>query len=193
MSHYRSNLRDLEFNLFEVFGDDTRMGVGPFAEMDAESARGVLTELEKVASGPLAASYVDADRNPPTFDPATHSVKVPESFKKSYQAMLDGDWFRMEAPASVGGFGAPPSLRWAAAELILGANPAIFMYSSGPGMTNVLRPARHRGAARLRPDPAGPALGHDHGAHRARCRQRRRRRPDQGRSCRPMAAGTWRA
>ena len=138
MSHYRSNLRDLEFNLFEVFADDTRMGVGPFAEMDAESARGVLTELDKVARGPLAASYVDADRNPPTFDPAAHSVKVPESFKKSYQAMLDGDWFRMEAPASVGGFGAPPSLRWAAAELILGANPAIFMYSSGPGMTNVL-------------------------------------------------------
>jgi alkylation response protein AidB-like acyl-CoA dehydrogenase len=138
MSHYRSNLRDLEFNLFEVFSDDTRMGVGPFEEMDPESARGVLTELERVASGPFAASYVDADRNPPTFDPTTHSVKVPESFKKSYQAMLDGDWFRMEAGAAVGGFGAPPSLRWAAAELILGANPAIFMYSSGPGMTNVL-------------------------------------------------------
>ncbi len=138
MSHYRSNLRDLEFNLFEVFADETRMGVGPFDEMDADSARGVLEELEKVATGPLAASYVDADRTPPVFDPATHSVTVPESFKKSYQAMLDGDWFRLEAPASVGGFGAPPSLRWAAAELILGANPGIFMYSSGPGMSKVL-------------------------------------------------------
>ena len=87
MSHYRSNVRDLEFNLFEVLGAGERMGVGPFAEMDAETARGVLHELEKVASGPVAASFVDADRNPPVYDPATFSVTMPESFKKSYRAM----------------------------------------------------------------------------------------------------------
>jgi hypothetical protein len=55
-SHYKSNLRDLEFNLFEVFADDVRMGRGPFAEMDPDTARGVLAELETVATGPLAAS-----------------------------------------------------------------------------------------------------------------------------------------
>ncbi len=138
MTHYRSNLRDIEFNLFEVFAGRTRMGHGEFAEMDPATARSVLTELETVASGPLAASFVDADRNPPTYDPKTFSVKVPESFKKSYQAMLDGDWFRLEAPNNKGGLGAPPSMRWAAAELIMGANPAIFMYSSGPGMAKVV-------------------------------------------------------
>ena len=74
MSHYRSNVRDLEFNLFEVLGAGERMGVGPFAEMDAETAAGVLHELEKVATGPIAASFADADRNPPVYDPATFSV-----------------------------------------------------------------------------------------------------------------------
>ncbi len=138
MSHYKSNLRDLEFNLFEVFADEVRLGTGPFAEMDADTARGVLTELETVATGPLAASFVDADRNPPVFDPATHSIRIPESFKKSYQAMIDGEWFRLEAPAAAGGLGAPPSLRWAAAELVMGANPSVFMYQSGPGMAKVL-------------------------------------------------------
>ncbi len=137
-SHYKSNLRDLEFNLFEVFADDVRMGRRPFEEMDPETARGVLTELETVATGPLAASFVDADRNPPVFDPATHSIRLPESFKKSYQAMIDGEWFRLEAPAGAGGLGAPPSLRWAAAELVMGANPSVFMYQSGPGMAKVL-------------------------------------------------------
>jgi hypothetical protein len=39
MSHYRSNLRDIEFNLFEVFGGEERLGTGPFAEMDPETAR----------------------------------------------------------------------------------------------------------------------------------------------------------
>ena len=47
MSHYRSNLRDLEFNLFEVLGAGDRMGKGPFAEMDADTARNVLHEFER--------------------------------------------------------------------------------------------------------------------------------------------------
>jgi alkylation response protein AidB-like acyl-CoA dehydrogenase len=138
MSHYRSNVRDLEFNLFEVLGAGERMGVGPFAEMDAETASGVLHELEKVASGPIAASFVDADRNPPVYDPATFSVTLPESFKKSYRALVDGEWYRLELAGELGGYGASPSLRWAAAELILGANPALFMYSGGPNFASIL-------------------------------------------------------
>ena len=39
MGHYKSNLRDLEFNLFEVFSIQERLGTGPFAEMDGQSAR----------------------------------------------------------------------------------------------------------------------------------------------------------
>ena len=138
MSHYRSNVRDLEFNLFEVLGAGERMGVGPFAEMDAETATGVLHELEKVASGPIAASFADADRNPPVYDPATFSVTLPESFKKSYQDIVDGEWYRLELSQELGGYGASPSLRWAAAELILGANPALFMYSGGPNFASVV-------------------------------------------------------
>ncbi|GAA2015440.1 acyl-CoA dehydrogenase [Nakamurella flavida] len=132
MSHYRSNLRDLEFALFEVLGAQDRMGVGPFAEMDEETARGVLHELETVAVGPVAASFVDGDRNPPVYDPATFSVTMPESFRKTYETFHDGEWFRLELPSDLGGYGATPSLRWAAAELVLGANPALFMYSGGP-------------------------------------------------------------
>jgi hypothetical protein len=30
MSHYKHNLRDLEFALFEVFGRDQVLGTGPF-------------------------------------------------------------------------------------------------------------------------------------------------------------------
>ncbi|HEY5115662.1 MAG TPA: acyl-CoA dehydrogenase family protein, partial [Nakamurella sp.] len=132
MTHYRSNVRDLEFNLFEVLGAGERMGTGRFAEMDADTAREILHELQTVAAGPIAASFADADRHPPVYDPATFSVTLPESFKKSYRALVDGDWQRLELPSDLGGYGATPSLRWAAAELILGANPALFMYSGGP-------------------------------------------------------------
>ena len=137
MSHYRSNLRDLEFNLFEVYGADAYLGRDG-SEMDADTARGVLHELETVATGPVAASFVDGDRNPPVFDPQTHTAPLPESFHRSYQAMRDGEWWRLELPDDLGGYGATPSLRWAAAELLLGANPALHMYSGGPNFATVI-------------------------------------------------------
>ncbi|HVV31453.1 MAG TPA: acyl-CoA dehydrogenase [Mycobacteriales bacterium] len=138
MGHYKSNLRDLEFNLFEVFGADQLLGTGPFAQMDPDTARGVLQEVDRLATGPLAESFADADRNPPVFDPDTHAVTLPDSFKKSYEALQAGEWFRLDLPEHLGGFGASPSLRWAAAELLLGANPAAYMYQAGPGFAAIL-------------------------------------------------------
>ena len=138
MSHYTANLRDLEFNLFEFLDTKDRFGTGPFEQMDAETARGVLAEIRKLAEGPIAASFTDADRNPPVFDPATHSVTLPESFKKSMKAINDGEWWRLDVPEHLGGFGAPHALTWAAFEMVLGANPAVFMYGSGAAFAAVL-------------------------------------------------------
>jgi alkylation response protein AidB-like acyl-CoA dehydrogenase len=138
MGHYKSNLRDLEFTLFEVLRVQDRMGVGPFAEMDPDTARYVLAEVDRVARGPLADSFAETDRHPPTFDPETHSVTVPEPFKESYRALWDGEWYRLDLPSELGGYGAPHTLRWAASELMLGANPAVFMYMSGPSMAVVV-------------------------------------------------------
>jgi len=138
MGHYQSNVRDLEFNLFEVLKVQDRLGKGVLAEADEDTVRGVLGELNKLATGPLAESFVDGDRNPPVFDPKTHSVKLPESFKKAYHQLWDGEWWRLGLANELGGFGLPPSVQWAAAELILGANAPLFMYLSGPNMAQVL-------------------------------------------------------
>jgi alkylation response protein AidB-like acyl-CoA dehydrogenase len=138
MGHYKSNVRDLEFNLFEVFNVQETLGTGPFEQADEDTARGVLSELNNLAVGPLADSFADADRNPPVFDPKTHSATLPESFKKSYKALWDGEWFRLSLPNELGGLGVPPSVSWAAFELILGANPALFMYMAGPSFASVV-------------------------------------------------------
>ena len=138
MSHYKSNVRDIEFNLFEVFGADKRMGTGPFAEMDPDTAKEILREVNKLAVGPLSDTLISSDRNPPVYDPATCTVTMPEDFKASYQTLMDAEWWRLELPEHLGGNDAPPSLRWAVAELVLGANPAAFMYMSGPGFAGIL-------------------------------------------------------
>ena len=138
MGHYRSNLRDLEFNLFEVFGRDEILGSGRYSEIDAETARSILAEVERLASKELAASLLDSDRHPPVFDSGTNSASLPEAFKRSFRAYQDAEWYRLDLPAELGGIVVPPSLRWAVAELVLGANPAVHMYSSGASFTHVI-------------------------------------------------------
>jgi alkylation response protein AidB-like acyl-CoA dehydrogenase len=138
MSHYRSNLRDLEFNLFEVFSAGERMGTGPFAEMDVDTAREVLHEVDRLATGPLAEPFADNDRQPPVYDPETKTVVMPESFKAAFRALEQAEWWRLDLPEHLGGTSAPPSLRWAASELLLGSNPAAFMFMNGPSMAAVM-------------------------------------------------------
>jgi alkylation response protein AidB-like acyl-CoA dehydrogenase len=138
MGHYTANLRDLEFNLFEFLDTKDRFGTGPFEQMDADTARGVLAEIRRLAEGPLADSFTDADRNPPVFDPASHSVSLPESFKKSVEALDAGEWYRLDLPEHMGGFGAPHALTWGAFEMVLGANPAVFMYGAWAAFAAVL-------------------------------------------------------
>ncbi|MBH5336043.1 acyl-CoA dehydrogenase [Streptomyces pactum] len=138
MGHYKPNLRDIEFNLFEVLGRDTTYGTGPFAEMDVETAKSILEEVARLAENDLAASYADGDRNPPVFDPETNTAPVPDSFKKSYAAFMASEYWRLGLPEEIGGTTSPRSLIWAYAELLLGSNPAIWMYSSGPAFAGIL-------------------------------------------------------
>ncbi|AJW41187.1 acyl-CoA dehydrogenase [Rhodococcus sp. 15-725-2-2b] len=138
MGHYKSNLRDLEFNLFELFGLDETLEGDNFGDMDGEVARDMLREVVRLAEGPLAESFADADRNPPVFDPETHSLKLPDSFKKSFKALYDGEWWRVGLDEEVGGMAAPRNLLWGINEMLLGSQPAAFMYSAGPGFANIL-------------------------------------------------------
>ncbi len=138
MTHYRSNLRDIEFALFEVFGTQDRLGTGPFAELDEDTAREILSEVDRLASGPLAEPFADNDRMPPVYDPAARTVTMPESFVKAFRALETSEWWRLDLPEHLGGSGAPPSLRWAAAELFVGANPAAYMFMNGPNMAAVI-------------------------------------------------------
>lgn len=137
MGHYKSNTRDLHFNLFELFELDKVLESGEFGDLDHETAVDMLREVKTLAEGPIAESFADADRNPPVFDPETHSVTIPESFKKSYNAVVEGGWDKIGIADELGGLPAPRSLYWAIGEMILGANPPVFMYAAGAGFSNI--------------------------------------------------------
>jgi alkylation response protein AidB-like acyl-CoA dehydrogenase len=138
VSHYKSNIRDIEFNLFEVLGRDEVLGQGPFEAIDSDTARSILAEVERLSREDLAASYVDSDRNPPVFDPESNTAPLPESFKKSYQAWQDAEYWRLQISEDLGGTPAPSSLVWALGEMVLGANAPIWMYGAGPAFAGIV-------------------------------------------------------
>ncbi|MCB0934707.1 MAG: acyl-CoA dehydrogenase, partial [Mycobacterium sp.] len=80
---------------------------------------------------------VEGDRNPPVFDPETHTVSLPENFKKSVQAFIDGGWDRVGVSEELGGMPMPRILVWAIHEHVLGANPAVWMYGGGAGFAQI--------------------------------------------------------
>jgi alkylation response protein AidB-like acyl-CoA dehydrogenase len=138
MGHYKSNVRDLEFNLFEVLELDKALASGEFGDLDGESVRQMLAEAARLAEGPVAESFADADRHPPTFNVGQHTVALPEPFKKSLRAWQQGEWFRVGLDENVGGIPAPAIVGWAINEFVLGANPAAFLYLAGPVFANIL-------------------------------------------------------
>jgi hypothetical protein len=108
MSHYKSNVRDIEFNLFEVLGREEILGTPPYVELDRETVSAILAEAAHLARTKLAESFADGDQNLPVFDPKTHSVAVPEHLKKSFRALMDSGAWQLELPEELGGHHNPP-------------------------------------------------------------------------------------
>ena len=132
MGHYRSNVRDLEFNLFESLRLGDVLATGAFGDLDSDTAREILVEAARLAEGPIADPFADADRNPPVFDPSTHSVELPASLVKAIKTWHEAEYFRIGLDPAIGGEPAPSMLGWAIKELILGAQPTAYMYLAGP-------------------------------------------------------------
>ncbi|QIS06553.1 acyl-CoA dehydrogenase [Nocardia brasiliensis] len=138
MGHYKANVRDIEFNLFEVFGLDKLLDTGAYGDLDSETVREILAEVKRLAEGPIAESFAAADRDPVVFDPATHSISVPDALRKTITAVHEADWSRLGLPEGMGGTPAPAAVVWAVQEMINCANPSASFFNMGPVMASVL-------------------------------------------------------
>ncbi len=131
VEHYKSNLRDIFFNLFELFEiQRTSLGKGPFASMDESVTRDALKAVEKLCMSELQKSFVESDRVPLEFD-GKGNVKLPEGLARGYRAFYEADAHLLNLPEHMGGMGAPPSVGWAAFELVSGANAPLAFYLFG--------------------------------------------------------------
>ncbi|MGI9667660.1 MAG: acyl-CoA dehydrogenase [Acidimicrobiia bacterium] len=137
MSHYKSNLRDIEFNLFEFLKMGDVYGAAPFDSFDRDTAMDALREVDRLCRDDFAASFVDSDRTSLEIDDQGE-IALPESVHESLDALFDGGWHLLGIDQGLGGFGAPDTLRWATGELFVGSNPAVFLFASGGLMARVI-------------------------------------------------------
>lgn len=139
MSHYIANLRDIEFNLFEVLPLGAALDAGTYGDLDAETARSILDEVSKLAEGVVAETFAEADRNPPVFLPEEHRITVSEELAKTVRVVKEAEWWRLGLDERAGGTPAPAALVWATQEMLISANPsATFLYGLGPAMAHTL-------------------------------------------------------
>jgi alkylation response protein AidB-like acyl-CoA dehydrogenase len=138
VNHYRPNLRDIFFQLFEVLEiQSTILGKAPFDSMDEDSARASLEGFLEVMQASWAPSFAEGDRIGATFD-GKGNVTLPPGFKKALDAYYGGGWNKLELPESLGGYGAPPTVQWSAFELMAGANPSVTFYVLGNVMARII-------------------------------------------------------
>ena len=136
--HYKPNLRDIFFNLFEVLKiQDSALGKAPFASMDEGTARATLEGMLEVMQQSWAPAFAEGDRVGATFD-GKGNVALPKGYGKALDAYYGGGWHGIELPEHLGGLGAPPSVQWAAFELMAGANPSITFYVLGNVMARII-------------------------------------------------------
>jgi len=137
-SHYKTNRRDVDFNLFEYLRiQDHALGKGDFSPMDEETARASLDGIEKIAVNELAAAYVDGDRIGARFD-GEGNVTLPPAMNAALKAWYDAEWHRFELPERMGGYGASATLTWAAWEMVVGANASLAFYTLGTFISRVI-------------------------------------------------------
>ncbi len=135
MSHYKSNLRDIEFNLFEVNRIQDYLAEG-WDDLDEDIVHDVLAETERIAREVYGASYVDQDRIP--LELVDGEVRLPDSVKASVAEFKAGGWNRFGLPAEMGGTPAPPSVMWGMSEMRLAANTTVEFYAGGALFARVL-------------------------------------------------------
>ncbi|MGW6725307.1 acyl-CoA dehydrogenase [Nocardia sp. NPDC055029] len=138
MGHYKANLRDIEFNLFEVLNLDKLLDTGAYGDLDSDTVRQILDEVKRLAEGPIADSFADADRHPVVYHPETFEITVPESLRKTVDAVHEAGWYRLGMPEGMDGTPAPSVLMWAINELVICANPSASFFNMGPLMGSVL-------------------------------------------------------
>jgi len=129
VNHYKINMRDIEFNLFEFLKiQETILKNKIYEDIDVNNIKDILESLRKLSMDHLAPSYAIADQVPLILNQETGTVSLPTELKNSIEAFYKNDWHRLSLSKKWGGFGYPEIVNWANFEMIFGSNSTVGLY-----------------------------------------------------------------
>lgn len=138
INHYKSNLRDIYFNLFEFWKIQSNvLGTAPFTSIDEDTARDVLSAYCTFCEEEMAPSFAEGDRTPLTLSD-DGDVTLPPGIREGLAKYFAAEWHLIEQPEELGGYGAPKVLQWTCFEFLAGANAAIGFYLLGNFMGKLI-------------------------------------------------------
>ncbi len=128
MAQQIADRRDIDFVLHEQFmAGDFAEKSEEFADFNKKTIDMIVSEARTFAVKELLPIYKEGDEQGCTFK--NGKVTTPESFKKAYDLLNEGEWLAMVEDPEWGGQGMPRLTSSAAYEYFNGANHPFMMYS----------------------------------------------------------------
>ena len=131
VNHFKADLQELEFSLFQQFRLTDLFASAPFEHMTEEDARMILKEAHTFAGEIIGPSLQSSDTTGAVLD--DDGVKAPTEMGEMWRQYYGGGWNTLSIAEEHGGQGAPQLLSTAVTEMMSGANTAFYMY---PALTN---------------------------------------------------------
>lgn len=131
---YKSDLRDVKFNLFEWLALGKVLAGDRYKDFEKGDLETIVEEALSVAEGELAPINEEGDRVGAQF--ADGKVTLPASFHKAYKTIRESGWVGATSSPEYGGMGLPVCMGAAISEFFVGANASLalaFMLSRGTG------------------------------------------------------------
>ena len=132
MSVYKAPLRDLQFNLFELFDYEAHyQSLSGYEDVSAELITTILNEFDKFCSNILSPLNAVGDKEGCTWSDG--EVATPSGFKEAYRQYVEAGWPALANEPAYGGQGLPESLSIVLGEMRGTANWSWGMY---PGLSH---------------------------------------------------------
>jgi alkylation response protein AidB-like acyl-CoA dehydrogenase len=126
MAQVIADRRDVDFVLFEQLGADALGQHAQFADFNRKTMDMVLNEARNLAVKEMLPTQKEGDQQGCLFE--NGSVTTPESFKRAWDLLVEGEWLALTEDPEVGGQGMPRSLAMAAGDYLNGGNYSLMMY-----------------------------------------------------------------
>lgn len=124
MAQYKTDLRDIYFNLFNVLKIQDHTGVGSQDMID------VISECDKFIEKEIYPTRIIGDQDGVSLKDG--KVTTPESFKAPIKKFYENGWHGVGYPEEIGGMPVPHTVSLVCQSLMNGANVAFSMY---PGLS----------------------------------------------------------